>query len=178
MFTWALPTAELRGQKFLLVRDDKYKHALREHCTSVGYFLGVAPVRDKCVILVWIGNRQLWSQVLICDRWFKMPGIRFVPCHSAKMNVLHCPVSTPSLCKEDWDRLFLSFGSLRRQGVGSDRPFGMNLFQVICPSQMKMQTLSLQHWSLFSFYHVSSILPVFHLLLNWSWSPTSKWFLC
>lgn len=68
------------------MHDDKYKHALREHCTSVGYFLGVAPVRDKCVVLVWIGNRQLRSQVLICDRWFKMPGIGFVPCHSAKID--------------------------------------------------------------------------------------------
>lgn len=104
-----------------------------EHCRNVDYFFGEGPC-ERQMFHPRVAGKQLWSHLLTCDRWFKICFVSF-----SKDWYLHCLVSTSCFCKEDWDRLFLSFGFPRRQGIGSDWPLGMNLFQVICSSQVKMQ---------------------------------------
>lgn len=100
--------------------------------------------RDPCERQMFhpcVDGKQLWSHLLICNRWFKMPGIRFVSCHLAKIDtftVLFLPLASARKIGIDYF-CHLVFQGPRRQGIGSDWPLGKNLFQVICSSQVKMQ---------------------------------------
>ena len=102
-------------------------------------------MRDKYVILVRIGNRgrdgYVQKYLLIWDWWFEMPGIRFVSCHAPRLDtftVSFLPLPSPRKIGIDYF-CHLELLGPRRQGIGSNWPLGKNLFQVICPPQMKMQ---------------------------------------
>lgn len=149
------------------------------------------PVRGKCIILVWIGNRgrDSYNQkyLLVWDREFKMLGIRFVSCHSPRLDkftVSFLPL--PSSRKIGIDYFcHLKFLGPRRQGIGRDWLLGKNVFQVICPPQMKLQRQdavlpgTLIATPYFVFSHPFLLSCLFSTsCCHWSWSPTCKWFLC
>lgn len=104
-----------------------------------------------------------------------MLGIRFLSRHSPRLDkftVSLLPLPSPRKIGIDYF-CHLEFLGPRRQGRGSNGLLGKNLFQVICPPQMKMQRWdavlpgTLIATLYFVFLHPSFFYSaVFHLLLS------------